>query len=152
MLTRLWVQITLVVLQTAAVFYMLWAASLLNRECRALKAQREYLLKFGEAMRVVAEPSADEHIDLLKRESMAAVVAIQNAIAPAGEGYQNCDPPPLPLPLVNMHEDIMRLRAALEEISGYRQHLSFCEYEITEFCTCGMKQAADKCRAALEGF
>jgi hypothetical protein len=89
--------------------------------------------------------------------SIGAVEAILDAIGLKDE-FEVADEIPLEprapatreLVLVNMHQDIMRLREALEKISCYRHHLSFCEFETTEFCTCGMKQAVDRCRAALE--
>lgn len=42
------------------------------------------------------------------------------------------------------------LRAALRGLLDYRAHRVGCEVETTDFCTCGMKEAADAARAALQ--
>jgi len=41
------------------------------------------------------------------------------------------------------------LREAAIGIMRYRGHSRGCEIDQTDFCTCGMKQAADRVRAAL---
>lgn len=41
------------------------------------------------------------------------------------------------------------LRAAAERILDYRRHRTACEIDETDFCTCGMKVAADELRGAL---
>jgi len=42
--------------------------------------------------------------------------------------------------------DIYALILAGDEVMKYREHLSNCEFSMTEFCTCGRKQAADTWR------
>lgn len=46
-------------------------------------------------------------------------------------------------------QEIERLREALEGLMPYRAHNRRCAYEMTEICTCGMRQAADSARRAL---
>lgn len=41
------------------------------------------------------------------------------------------------------------LRKALLSIMIYRQHDDGCQVSMTEFCTCGMKEAADAARLIL---
>jgi hypothetical protein len=41
------------------------------------------------------------------------------------------------------------LREAALRIMNYRAHLSECEYWRTDFCTCGMREAAEAVRVAL---
>lgn len=48
---------------------------------------------------------------------------------------------------MNKREDM--LRGALLTILGFRDHLQGCEVDQTDFCTCGMKQAADNARAVM---
>ena len=44
---------------------------------------------------------------------------------------------------------IRRMEKALLELLPYRKHKDRCEIAQTDFCTCGMKEAADTARAAL---
>jgi hypothetical protein len=41
---------------------------------------------------------------------------------------------------------------ALDELLKYRSHYSWCEIGYTDFCTCGMKQAADKARILIREY
>jgi hypothetical protein len=45
--------------------------------------------------------------------------------------------------------EIEQLRGALVSMMGFRGHLRGCEYESTEFCTCGLKQCSDTARDVL---
>lgn len=43
------------------------------------------------------------------------------------------------------------LRKAVEGIMAFRAHRAGCSYFMSEFCDCGLKEAADAVRAALVG-
>lgn len=49
----------------------------------------------------------------------------------------------------SLHKAAAELRSALIAILPYREHNWDCESRMTEFCTCGMKQAADAARLIL---
>ena len=48
-----------------------------------------------------------------------------------------------------MTEREAKLDTALRRIMQYRAHLRGCAVDDTEFCTCGLREAADAARAAL---
>ena len=56
-----------------------------------------------------------------------------------------------PTPGGERRTEVERLTAALQGIAQYRDHLFGCQIDQTDFCTCGMKQAADSARDALRG-
>jgi hypothetical protein len=43
-----------------------------------------------------------------------------------------------------------RLRKAIRGILPFRAHNAHCSWHMTEFCDCGMADAADRCRAAID--
>lgn len=52
--------------------------------------------------------------------------------------------------IVTTQKKIETLAYAVSVLLCYREHLDGCEVDHTEFCTCGMKQAADYARAAVQ--
>jgi hypothetical protein len=56
----------------------------------------------------------------------------------------------------NLEEDLAQaqqalrgLKVAAERIMEYRSHLSGCEFQQTDFCTCGRKQAVNQVKQAI---
>lgn len=44
------------------------------------------------------------------------------------------------------------LQKTIDALSQYVQHLAGCEEHMTEFCTCGMREAKQAFNAALKAF
>lgn len=44
---------------------------------------------------------------------------------------------------------IQKLEQALRKLAPYRDHYEFCEVGMTDFCTCGMREASVMAQAAI---